>query len=120
MMLHNDKQKMTEKQQMIIVCEGMLQLLDPDELVLVMQEISQRIARSKIKPEEPVVITPLRKLSLEVNGRHFKTVSSACKFYDLEPNKVRKLLRENVDPSDIFPKDAPTSIRRMDGNGNIS
>ena len=112
---------LTEKQQMIVVCEGMLQLLEPKELILMMAEISRRIAESKVKPEKP--IAPKKALGgsreIAVNGRTFKSTAAACKFYDMNPNEVRKLLRDNVDPFDIFPKDAPTSIRRMDDQGNI-
>ena len=139
---------LTEKQQMIVVCEGMLQLLGPSELVTMMSIISGRIAESKVKPEEPVPQKKPQKLvtmmgiisgrtaeskvkpeepvpqkkpggrEISVNGRKFKSAAAASEFYKMDVNKVRKLLRGHVDPIDIFPKEAPTSIRRVIVDGN--
>jgi signal recognition particle subunit SEC65 len=121
------REEMTEKQQMIVVCEGMLQLLEPSELCEMMQEISKKITERKTErviPLEPKQ-EDLRRgpKGIIVRGVTYKNIRQACKAHGIESNyqmMVRRL-REGHSPDDIFPI-RPTEQKKTfpsDINGNV-
>lgn len=114
------KDQMTAKQQMIVVCEGMLQLLEPNELSMVMEDIAKRV-RVRLSPEsseksktsgvsEEINIGESRDSrgrKIWVRGVRYATVAEACRKHGITETSVigsiRKDIRDGVSTEDIFP-----------------
>lgn len=131
------KEQMTAKQQMIVVCEGMLQLLEPNELSLVMEDISKRV-RIRLSPPSSVTndevmedssrpskkVRQTRGRELWIRGVKYTTVADACRKHGItDPNAIgiaRKDLRSGVSPEDIFrPLEAINKVSlQIDQSGN--
>ncbi len=113
--MNMSRDQLSAKQQMIVVCEGMLQLLEPAELAQVMEDISRRV-RERLSPESVVTDTEVvedkgkkntRGREMWLRGVKYTSVAEACKKHGILDDKAigtaRKDLRNGVSPEDIFP-----------------
>ena len=129
------KEQLTAKQQMIVVCEGMLQLLEPGELSQVMEDVSRRV-RERLSPSSSVTDSQIaedsgrkekktRGREVWVRGVRYSTVSDACRKHGITEassiGAVRRDINNGVSVEDLFPKlvDVNKISLNTDSNGNV-
>jgi len=106
-----------------VVLQAILEGCEDQAIIKELIDTAWRLIREEPEEEEPV--SKLRKLPVKngrmavtVNGRLFKSVTSACKFYGMEDRYKIVLddLRKGVHSEDIFPKEAPVkkTLRNTD------